>query len=105
MELDSEIKANLILSLQIKDFEAISSILTTSKVPLSALSDSKNLTIFHEMSSCTVPESDLIFFISQLKTHYCDFSQYAQLLNTLSIPEQQSALHMAVKYNKRVNFI
>lgn len=105
MELEPEIKANLILSLQIKDFEAISSILSNLKSPLLVMNDLKNNTIFHDISSCTVPESDLIFFISQLKSHFYDFSQYTQLLNTLSIPERQNALHIAVKYNKRVNFI
>lgn len=102
MEEGAEIKANLILAIQTQDINTITSTLATCHISLPDLRDFSNHTIFHDLSSCTVPESDLLSFITQLKSYFFDISQYTDLLNTQSLLDQQTALHIAVKHNKKV---
>ena len=97
-----EVKANLILAVQTQDINLIVSTLNSCKISLLDLRDSSNHTIFHDLSCCIVPESELISFITQLKSYFFDISQYTQLLNTQSLVEHQTALHIAVKHNKKV---
>jgi hypothetical protein len=103
MEDVAEVKANLIIAIQTNDLITFSSTLEKLKIPLNEVFDSQGYTIFHDLSPCMIPESDLLGFFTVLENYkFCDSEALRQYLNMQTFTDRQTALHVAVKYNRRV---
>jgi hypothetical protein len=103
MDNADEIKAELVVAIQTNDQEEFSRILQEMKIPLFKVVDSQNCTIFHDMSACMIPEPDLLTFLSTIQIHTsCDPAIIKRVINLQLSSTHQSALHLAVQHNRRV---
>ena len=111
MEEGNDIKANLIISMQTQDTIGFSSILKNSKVHFTLLIDPGGFNIFHDLANCLVQEKSLLSFLSLLLSHFQ--SRYLsesdqilkEMLNSQTIRDRQTPLHLAVQHNRRVFLI
>ena len=108
MDEGNDIKANLIISMQTQDTLSFSSILTQSKLHYTLLIDPGGFNIFHDLANCLIQEKALLSFLSLLLSHFhsrylSDSSQILkEMLNSQTLRERQTPLHLAVQHNRRV---
>jgi hypothetical protein len=105
---EQDLEADLIIALQTLDTQTFKQLLQGTSVDMVRLQDQSHSNIFHELCKVSVRESLILEFFSLLTSFF--YRRYAEsapenisyLLNTQTLVEKLTPLHMAVRSGKLV---
>lgn len=107
----NDLEADLVIALQTLDTQSFKDTLQKSSIDMTSLQDQNKTNIFHEFAKSVIREKLLMDFLEiTISFFYKRYGENAPesikfLMNSQTIEERISPLHLAVKSGKLVIFI
>ena len=105
IESGNSTKAGLLIALQTQDLENFKSILKKTQLDLNKFVDPGGFNIFHDFSKTLMKEYLMVPYLNCLLEEFRlrhPPSILSEMLNSVTVKEKQTPLHLAAKYNKIV---
>jgi hypothetical protein len=108
IESGNSTKAGLVIALQTQDLSSFMLILKNTQLDLNKFVDPGGFNIFHDFAKSLLKEYLMLPYLyallDQFKARHPP-SVLTEMLNSLTIKEKQSPLHLAARHNKLVDYI
>jgi hypothetical protein len=107
IESGNSTKAGLLIALQTQDLDHFKSILEKTKLDLYKFVDPGGFNIFHDFSKTLMKEYLMVPYLNALLEEFKKRHPpyvLAEMLNSVTVKEKQTPLHLAAKFNKIVTF-
>jgi Ankyrin repeats (3 copies)/Ankyrin repeat len=107
IESGNNLKASLVIALQVQDLENFTRIIKNTSLDLNRFVDPGGFNIFHDFSKTIVKEYLLMPYLKVLLDEFQvrhPLTIFKEMLDSKTVKDQQTPLHLAAKYNKKVRF-
>ena len=107
IESGNSTKAGLLIALPTQDLDHFKSILEKTKLDLYKFVDPGGFNIFHDFSKTLMKEYLMVPYLNALLEEFKKRHPpyvLAEMLNSVTVKEKQTPLHLAAKFNKIVTF-